>query len=44
MRPEYALVYVPAGPFRMDAFLPKDRMARMAGALVAAGREARVLD
>lgn len=44
MRPEYALVYVPAGPFRMGAFLPKDRMARMAGALVAAGREARVLD
>ena len=44
MRPEYALVHVPAGPFRMDAFLPKDRMARMAGALVAAGREARVLD
>lgn len=44
MRPEYALVHVPAGPFRMGAFLPKDRMARMAGALVAAGREARVLD
>ena len=44
MRPEYALVYVPAGPFRMEVFLPKDRMARMAGALLAAGHGARVLD
>ncbi|MBW7864708.1 MAG: hypothetical protein H3C30_09890 [Candidatus Hydrogenedentes bacterium] len=41
---EQLLVYVPGWPARIEAFLPKDRLARLAGRELARGGAVRILD